>query len=72
MKSRVLLAVVVGAGFLLGGCGERPQVITYQQGKYQGKPDEKPWENSRWSDKRQWENALKTRGAGQNEYLRAE
>ena len=46
--------------------------VLYKQGKYQGKPDEKPWENNRWSDKTQWETALKTRSAGQNEYLRAE
>ena len=72
MKSRALLALIVASGFLLAGCGEKPQVIVYKQGKYQGKPDEKPWENSRWSDKSQWETALKTRTAGQNEYLRAE
>ena len=29
----------------LGACGEREQVIVYKQGKYQGKPDTKPWEN---------------------------
>ena len=27
---------------MLAGCGERPQVIDYKQGKYQGKPDEPP------------------------------
>lgn len=72
MKSRALLALIAASGFFLAGCGEKPQVIVYKQGKYQGKPDEKPWENSRWSDKTQWETALKTRSAGQNEYLRAE
>ena len=72
MKSRALLVLITASGFVLAGCGEKPQVIVYKQGKYQGKPDEKPWENSRWSDKSQWETALKTRTAGQNEYLRAE
>ena len=71
MTPRVLLVLVVASGFLLAGCGEKPQVIVYKQGKYQGKPDEKPWENSRWSDKNQSETALKTRSDGQNEYLRA-
>ena len=28
---------------MLAGCGERPQVIDYKQGKYQGKPDEPPY-----------------------------
>ena len=70
--ARVLLVAAVAAGFVLAGCGESPQVVVYKQGKYQGKPDEKPWENGRWSGKEQWENALKTRSLAQNEYLRAE
>ena len=67
----------------LGACGEREQVIVYKQGKYQGKPDTKPWENdpgaslytsSKWSkgDKPGWESALRTRNLAQNEYTRAE
>ena len=71
MKPRSILLLAVASGFLLAGCGDKPQVISYKQGKYQGKPDEKPWENSRWSDKTQWETALRTRSEGQNEYLRA-
>ena len=41
-----LMALVSGAmaALMLAGCGERPQVIDYKQGKYQGKPDEK------WAD----------------------
>jgi hypothetical protein len=79
--------VFAGAALLLalglGACGEREQVIVYKQGKYQGKPDTKPWENdpgaslytsSKWSkgDKASWESALRTRNLGQNEYTRAE
>ena len=74
-----LAAVAVG----LSACGERDQVTVYKQGKYQGKPDTKPWENdsaanvypgSKWSkgDKTGWESAVKTRNLGQNEYTRAE
>lgn len=74
-------ALVVTAG--LAGCGEKEQVIVYQQGKYQGKPDTRPWENdpgaslyttSKWSkgDKSGWETALKSRNQNQNEYTRAE
>ena len=74
-------AIVALAG--LAGCGEKDQIIVYQQGKYQGKPDTKPWENepgaslyttSKWSkgDKSSWEAAIKSRNQNQNEYTRAE
>jgi len=65
----------------VSGCGERDQVIVYQQGKYQGKPDGKPWDSapgdggytaSKWTkgDKSSWESALRARSAGQNEHVR--
>ena len=74
-------AVLFAAG--LSACGERDQVTVYKQGKYQGKPDTKPWENdpaansypgSKWDkgDKMSWERAVKTRNLAQNEYTRAE
>jgi hypothetical protein len=74
-------AVVFAVG--LSACGERDQVTVYKQGKYQGKPDTKPWENdpavspypgSKWNkgDKTSWESAVKTRSLAQNEYTRAE
>ena len=36
-----LMGLVSGAmaAVMLAGCGERPQVMEYKQGKYQGKPD---------------------------------
>jgi uncharacterized lipoprotein YehR (DUF1307 family) len=79
--------VLVGAALVallgLAGCGEKEQVVVYKQGKYQGKPDSKPWENepgsslyttSKWAkgDKTGWENALKSRNQNQNEYTRVE
>ena len=74
-------ALVVAVG--LGACGEPEQVIVYKQGKYQGKPDTKPWDNdpaaslyttSKWSkgDKAGWESAVRSRNLAQNEYTRAE
>ena len=74
-------AIAVALG--LGACGERDQVTVYKQGKYQGKPDSKPWENapaaslyttSKWNqgDKTSWESALRMRNLAQNEYNRAE
>jgi hypothetical protein len=75
------VAVLFAAG--LGACGERDQVTVYKQGKYQGKPDTKPWENdpvanpypgSKWDkgDKTGWERAVKARNLAQNEYTRAD
>ena len=74
-------ALVLAAG--LSACGEREQVIVYKQGKYQGKPDSKPWESdpsaslytsSKWTqgDKTSWEAAVKTRNLSQNEYNRVQ
>jgi hypothetical protein len=82
--SRFILAaaaLVIATG--LSACGEREQVIVYKQGKYQGKPDTKPWENdpsaslyttSKWNkgDQTSWEAAVKTRNLSQNEYNRVQ
>ena len=84
MPSKLILAgAAIAVALALSACGEREQVIVYKQGKYQGKPDTKPWENdpgaslytsSKWSkgDRTSWESALKTRNLGQNEYTRVE
>jgi hypothetical protein len=74
-------ALAVTAG--LAGCGEQDQVVAFHQGKYQGKPDTRPWDNdpgaslyatSKWTkgDKGSWETALKSRTQKQNEYTRTE
>ena len=84
MRTRLIVAsamLAVAAGF--AGCGEREQVIVYKQGKYQGKPDTKPWENdpaaslyttSKWTkgDQASWESAVRARNLGQNEYSRVQ
>jgi hypothetical protein len=55
----------------LAGCGERPQVVNYKQGRYQGKPDTPPWQNDQFkSSKQEWDNAIRTRNQHQNEYKR--
>ena len=79
----LLCAVVFAAG--LSGCGDKDelgQATTYKQGKYQGKPDARPYDagpgpysqNSQWNagDKTSWEAAVKRRQQGQNEYVKAE
>jgi len=63
------LAAVVALG--LAGCGEQPQVVQYKQGKYQGKPDAKPWDSPEFGGKQaDWERAIITRTQYQNEYAR--
>ena len=59
------------AAMMLAGCGERPQVIEYKQGKYQGKPDEPSYATAPWNGNRQeWEQAVTARNQSQNEYKR--
>ena len=55
----------------LAGCGARPQVINYKQGKYQGKPDTPAFTNAPFNgNKQQWDNAIDNRTQDQNEYVR--
>jgi hypothetical protein len=59
------------AVLMLAGCGERPQVIDYKQGKYQGKPDQAPYAAAPFNgDKAMWERDIKNRTQNQNEYRR--
>jgi hypothetical protein len=72
--ARFMLALMLACiAMTLAGCGEKEQVIVYKQGKYQGKPDTKPYENAQFSgNQAQWEAAIKTRNQAQNEYARVE
>jgi hypothetical protein len=66
---RITIAALVL--FALAGCGERPQVINYKQGTYQGKPDTPPYANAPFNGNRpEWEKAIATRNQSQNEYKR--
>jgi len=66
--------IAIGAAaiaLVLAGCGERPQVVNYKQGKYQGKPDTAAYSNAPFNgNKQQWDNAIETRMQAQNEYAR--
>ena len=65
----IAAGVVLAAG--LAACGERPQVVQYKQGTYQGKPDQKPYEGAPFNGNQQeWERAIRTRNQQQNEYKR--
>jgi len=55
----------------LAACGERPQVVQYKQGVYQGKPFTQPYAAPPYNgDKTAWESAVKERARNQNEYNR--
>ncbi len=59
------------AALMLAGCGERPQVVNYKQGKYQGKPDEPPYAAAPFNgDQQKWERDIRNRTQSQNEYKR--
>ena len=68
-----LMGIVSGAmaAVMLAGCGERPQVMEYKQGKYQGKPDEAPYVAAPFNgNKDLWERDIRNRTQNQNEYRR--
>jgi hypothetical protein len=71
-RASMSMMAIVCAAVVVAGCGERPQVITYKQGSYQGKPDTRPWDNGPFKgDQKAWELALKDRAQTQNEYKRS-
>ena len=75
------IALILAAALALGACGEKEQVVVYKQGKYQGKPDNRSWDNEspvaelrggKWNkgDRTSWEESIKQRQLTQNEYQR--
>jgi hypothetical protein len=70
MKKALLIAAAVALA-AAAGCGEKATVTVYKQGEYQGKPDKQPWANDQFKgDRAAWEQAVKARNLGQNEYVR--
>lgn len=84
--ARVRILAAAAAAVLVAACSGEGQPIgqatVYKQGKYQGKPDSRPYDNApgaysqgaQWTagDKTGWETAIKRRQQGQNEYVKAE
>jgi hypothetical protein len=81
MKSFLTLFALFALSLGVTGCGEKSQVVVYKQGKYQGKPDGRPWDNDspvtelrggKWNkgDRTSWEEQIKNRQLTQNEYQR--
>jgi hypothetical protein len=68
-----LLAIGIAAALPLiaAGCGEKP-VTVYKQGQYQGKPDNKPWDNDQFKGNQvEWEKTIKARTQNQSENSRS-
>ncbi len=66
-----IVAAVSALALAAAACSERPQVVNYRQGTYQGKPDQRPYEGSQFNgNKDDWERAIRTRTQNQNEYKR--
>jgi len=72
MKKRIVLVTAgLAVAFGLAACGERPQVIEYKQGTYQGKADQPPFAGAPWNgNKTEWNTTIRTRNQAQNEYRR--
>jgi hypothetical protein len=71
MRGALLIALAAALPLAAAGCGEKPTVTVYKQGKYQGKPDKQPWDNEHFKgDKAAWEKAVNARTLGQNEHVR--
>ena len=71
IRACTLSLLAAAAALALAGCGERPQVINYKQGTYQGKPDTPSYASAPFNgNKQQWDNAIDTRTQAQNEYAR--
>jgi hypothetical protein len=69
--ARLSLAMLAASAVLaLSACGELPQVVSYKQGTYQGKPDTPPYDAQYKGNRQEWENAISTRIKAQNEYKR--
>ena len=75
------LGLLLAAALMLGACGEKEQVVVYKQGKYQGKPDNRSWDNDpplaelrggKWTkgDRNSWEEQIKQRQLAQHEDTR--
>lgn len=64
-------AMIVLLPALIAGCGEYKQSVAYEDGGYQGKKDERMWDNERsMHDSSVWKQMINERTQQQNEYGR--
>ena len=72
IRALAVTVVASAVALALASCGERPQVVNYKQGTYQGKPDTPPYANAPFNNnKDDWERAIRTRQQAQSEYTLA-
>ena len=65
------LIVLIGLAVVLSACGEYKQSVSYDEGMYQGKTDQRHWDNERFNnDQKTWAAAVNERAQRQNEYKR--
>lgn len=70
----VVMVLAVFGAMGLAGCGEKEQAALYEDGKYRGKPDGRPWESAEagWKkgDRAAWQHQVRARNDAQNENRR--
>jgi hypothetical protein len=56
---------------MLSGCGEYQQSVAYEDNSYQGKTDQRHWDNAQFKqDPAAWSEAINQRAQRQNEHPR--
>lgn len=71
MSTRMIITVAAIA--TLAGCGEYQQHVEYADGGYQGKKDQRAWDNeAAMHDRAAWKQIINERAQRQNEYARTE
>ncbi len=71
MRVTAAWLVLVLAIAMLAGCGEPPQNVQYEDGRYAGKPDTPAWQGDAFKGSRDvWEAEIKQRNKLQDEYTR--
>lgn len=69
IRPSVVMVIASALALALAACGERPQVVNYKQGTYQGKPDTPPYANAPYNNnKDDWERSIQARQQAQSEY----
>jgi hypothetical protein len=70
MRARITFLVLAAA---LAGCGEKPQTTTKKVDAHAWEGARDPFVASGWKagDRASWEQQMRTRAQGQNEYARA-
>lgn len=71
MIARISMAVLAVLTLGLTACGEYKQSVPYENGMYQGKTDQRHWDNERFKhEPAAWSEAVNERAQRQNEYRR--